>query len=172
MQKYVVTIFAAVGLLIVSAVTHGQSEPNKLNWVQFGNCWVAEPGFLYCGKAHPYAKVSITPFLSFVCHKHYQAVIVGHEPIEEQDTVRVIHSDFGVKEYSSIWVASSATETFMSNNISALNEGYRDLLKGLQNPKSKKLKISITPGDINGNLELTGKEFEAVGDFIAICNDA
>ena len=171
MQKYVLSLFASAVILMVGELTAAQSDPQKLNWIQSGNCWVAEPGFLYCGKAHPYAEVSITPFISFVCFQHYQAVIVGHDPIDDVSTVRVVHSDFGIKEYSSSWVASSPTESFMSNNINPQNEGYRDLLNGLLNPKSKLLSISISPGNYEGEIELIGVEYEVVGGYIEICND-
>ena len=64
-------------LVMVNSVASTQSEPDKLNWNQSGNCWFAEPGFLYCAENHPYSETATYQhtFLTLICHEQYRAVL-------------------------------------------------------------------------------------------------
>jgi hypothetical protein len=55
-------------LVIVNSVASAQSEPDKLNWNQSGNCWFAEPGFLYCAENHPYSEAATYQHTFFNFH--------------------------------------------------------------------------------------------------------
>ena len=156
--------------LAIASTAFSQQSQAPLNWVQSGNCWVAEPGFLYCSKLHPYAEDNPHPFISFVCHQHYQAVILSHDSIEESSTVRTVKSEFGPVEFTDIWIAADKTDTFMSNNVSASNDGYFNSLKGLGNPNSSQFHFTITPGNVSGLISLTGEEFHAVHAYQEHCS--
>ncbi len=163
---------SAIGcLMLFSGLVFAQGTPEKLNWVKGGNCWVAEPGFLYCGAVHPYIEDNPHPFLSFACFKDYQAVLLSHGFVSDPSTIRTVNSDFGSKKYSDVWIAASENDTFMSNNISPGNDGYFNTLRGLGDAKSVQFKYSISPGDISGEIELTGEEHLIVGNFMDLCNE-
>ena len=158
-------------LLMMNSVASTQSEPDKLNWNQSGNCWFAEPGFLYCAENHPYSEAAIYQhtFLTFICHKEYRAVLLSHDPISTESTVRSLNSDFGILKYSDSWIATSATESFMSNHISDDNDGYFNSINGLNDPRSGSFKFSINSGEVVGEIKLTGDENQVVSAYMDLC---
>ena len=95
--------------------------------------------------------------------------MLSHPESPVESKVRKINSEFGDREYSDVWIAADAKESFMSNNISAANEGYINLLKGLAHPNSKNFRFLIEPGNVEGMIELTGEEFQVVGLFTDAC---
>ena len=151
-------------------VAAAQVYPEPSGWIRSGNCWFSENGFLYCGERHPYDEDNPGPFLSFVCFKHYQAVLFFHPDSPMDSDVRTVNSDFGDLSYSDIWIATDPKESFMSNNVSAPNEGYFNLLKGFSNPDSKHFKFLIDPGGVEGSIALTGEEFQVVNAYADLCS--
>ena len=158
-------------LVMVNSVASTQSEPDKLNWNQSGNCWFTEPGFLYCAENHPYSEAATYQhtFLTFICHEEYRAVLLSHDPVSTESTVRPLNSDFGILKYSDSWIATSATETFMSNHISADNDGYFNSINGLNDPRSGSFKFSINSGEVVGEIKLTGDENQVVSAYMDLC---
>ena len=160
-------------LLMMNSVASTQSEPDKLNWNQSGNCWFAEPGFLYCAENHPYSEAATYQhtFLTFICHKEYRAVLLSHDPvsISTESTLRSLNSDFGILKYSDSWIATSATESFMSNHISDDNDGYFNSINGLNDPRSGSFKFSINSGEVVGEIKLTGDENQVVSAYMDLC---
>ena len=167
-NRFKIAIICALCLCSVSA--NAQVLPEPSGWIRSGNCWFAEQGFLYCGERHPYHEIGSETFVSFVCFKHYQAVLLGHPESPLESEVRTIESDFGVREYIDIWIAADAKESFMSSNVDATNAGYVNLLKGLANPDSKKLAFTLEPGNVEGLIELTGQEYHVVNAYIDVCS--
>ena len=170
MNKRLSVILALSCLLLFPGVSGAQGEPEKLNWIQGGNCWVAEPGFLYCGHLHPYVEDNPLPFLSFACFEDYQAVLLSHEHVSDPSNIRTVESNFGEERYSDVWISATETETFMSNHISPGNDGYFNTLRGLGNTKSTKFEFSVSPGNVSGVIDITGDEHLIVGSFIDLCN--
>ena len=162
-----VGIIATFILSTLSSQAEVLQEPS--GWFRSGNCWFSEQGFLYCSEHHPYDENSTGSFISFACFRHYQAVLLSHPESPVESKIRKIKSEFGNREYSDVWIAADAKESFMSNNISAANEGYINLLKGLANPNSKNFRFLIEPGSVEGMIELTGEEFQVVGLFTDAC---
>ena len=157
---------------MVNSVASAQSEPEKLNWIQSGNCWFAEPEFLYCAENHPYSEAATYQhtFITFICHEQYRAILLSHDPIPTESTVRSVNSDFGMLKYSDFWIATSETETFMSNHVSADNDGYFNSINGLNAPRSGSFKFSIYSGEVVGGIELTGEEHQVVNAYADLCN--
>lgn len=170
MKKFSTATFAIIWILMSAGTSSAQESTGKLEWVQAGNCWAAEPGFLYCGHLHPYVENNPHPFLSFVCFNDYQAVLLSHGTISDQSNIRTVNADFGNAEFSDVWIAASENETFMSNNVSPGNDGYFNLLRGLGSSQATQFKFSISPGDVTGEIELTGEEHTNVGNYVDLCN--
>ncbi len=87
-----------------------------------------------------------------------------------ESNVRTIKSDFGIREYTDIWIAADAKESFMSSNVDATNPGYHNLLKGLANPDSRQFAFTLEPGNVEGSIALTGEEYQVVNAYIDTCN--
>lgn len=170
MKKFLTITFAIIWILMSTGISSAQESVGKLEWIQAGNCWVAQPGFLYCSQLHPYVEDNPHPFLTFACFEHYQAVLLGHETISDPTSIRTVHTDFGNAQFSDVWIAASENETFMSNNVDPGNDGYVNILRGLGSSQATQFKYSISPGDITGEIELTGEEHNNVWTYIDLCN--
>ncbi len=151
-------------------LSSAQDAPEKLDWVQGGSCWVAAPGFLYCGKLHPYVEDNPHPYVSFVCFEQYQAVLLSHPSISDPAKIRRVNTDFGHEVYSDVWIAATGTDTFMSNHISPGNDGYFNTLRGLGSASATKFEFFIEQGEVSGTIELTGEEYLVVGTYQDLCN--
>ncbi len=170
MKKKLIVRLSAICWLAFAVPLLAQDAPEKLDWFQGGNCWVAEPGFLYCGKLHPYVEDNPHPFVSFACFEHYQAVLLSHGPVNDPAKIRKVNSDFGHEQYSDIWIAATETETFMSSHISPGNDGYFNTLRGLGSSSATRFDFSIEQDEVRGAIELTGEEHIIVGTYMDLCN--
>ena len=168
--------------LLSSNTTFAEYNTDEMNWIQAGNCWVRSggsggpvnyfyAGFLYCGGDNPTAKTASYPFLILCCLDDYRAVLVAHEAIETASTIRSITADFGNKNYTDTWMASTPTESSLSSSNDPSNQGYNNLLTGLSNPESIYIKFSKSSEDLIGKIELKGSERQAVEMFVDICGD-
>ena len=112
-----------------------------------------------------------THFLTFVCHEQYGAVLLSHDPISTESTVRSVNSDFGILKYSDIWIATSETKTFMSNHVSTTyNDGHFNTINGLSDPRSESFKFSIYSEEVVGEIELTGEEHQVLNAYLGLCD--
>lgn len=170
MRKSSFVSLAALIWLGCMGVLSAQDSPEKLNWIQGGSCWVAAPGFLYCGKLHPYVEDNPYPFVSFACFEQYQAVLLSHRPINDDAKIRRVSTDFGHEQYSDVWIAATETETFMSSHISPGNDGYFNTLRGLGSSSATRFDFSIMESEVSGAIELTGGEHLIVGTYLDLCN--
>ncbi len=175
MNKVLISI---IGLLLLSASgnTFSQSETNKLLWIQHGNCWVAEEGFLFCGSTHPETTEDSKPFLVFTCFQDYHAVLLNHDLVQTKSTVREIQfeiflEDRSGQQFVDMWMAPEPKESFLSNRVDPANQGFTNLLKALSKPKIKELKFKIIPDDIYGRISLAGGEWKAAQAFFDNCQN-
>lgn len=170
MTKIIKATLVIIWILMSAGTSFAQESAGKLEWIQAGNCWVAAPGFLYCSQLHPYVEDNPHPFISFACFKDYQAVLLSHGTISDQSNIRTVSADFGHKKFADLWVAASEIETFMSNKVNPGNDGYVNILRGLGSSKATQFKFSISPGDVVGEIELTGEEHINVWNYIDLCS--
>ena len=170
MRKTIYVSLAALFWLVSANNLMAQDAPEKLNWVQGGNCWVAAPGFLYCGKLHPYVEDNPHSFVSFACFETYQAVLLSHPGVDNPARIRTVTSDFGHAQFSDIWVAATPTEAFMSSHVSPGNDGYFNTLRGLGSASATAFRFQIDQGEVSGVIELTGEEYLTVGAYRDLCN--
>ena len=159
----------AVVFVTANGAIHAQNNPEDLKWTQSGNCWYAEPGFLYCGQTHPLTPNNAGTFLSVICFEHYHAILLNHPKIEKEVEIRTIHSNFGKHKYSDIWIAASQSESFFSNHIQPSNDPYHNALIALANPNTMKFEFTIEPGDVKDSIPMTGQEHHAVNAYLDAC---
>ena len=162
------TLFA-VTIMFGQHFAAAQNDPQSLEWVQSGNCWHAQPGFLYCGDSHPLTENNPGTFLSLACFDNYHAILLNHPQSDVETEIRTINADFGKMKYSDIWIAASESESFFSNHIELSNDPYFNVLNGLSNPQSESFKFSIEPGEIQDVIELTGEEHQVVDAYMHMC---
>ena len=161
----------ALALFMLSSLNIGfaQNDPQELQWVRFGNCWSAQPGFLYCGDSHPLTVNNTGTFLSLVCFGHYHAVLLNHPHNEVESEVRKIHSQVGDNTSADVWISASPTESFFSNQIHPDNTPYYNVLLALSKPQSASFRFIVEPGNIEDAIVLTGQEYEAANTYMDMC---
>lgn len=154
---------------VLSGLSFAQTEISEIEWIQAGNCWTADEGFLYCGQKHPLSQDNSHPFLSFVCFDDYHAVLLSHGSINTDSTIRSITFKFGGAQFTDTWMAADTKESFLSNRVDPSNRGFNKLLQALFNTAANELHFEIALNDISGKIELSGSEWRAVEVFYEIC---
>ncbi len=168
-KNRVLASVTAAALVALSGLSFSQSETNEIEWFEAGNCWVASQGYLYCGQKHPLSQDDSGPFLSFVCFDDYHAVLLSHDSIDANSTVRSINFSFGDTQFTDSWMAADTKESFLSNRVDPSNRGFHNLLQALLNATADELHFEIGPSAISGQIKLSGLEWQAVQIFYDLC---
>lgn len=169
LKNRVLACVAAAMLAALSGLSFSQSETNVIEWFEAGSCWMASEGYLYCGQKHPLSQDNSQPFLSFVCFDDYHAVLLSHDSIDANSTIRSITFHFGDVQFTDTWMAADTEESFLSNRVDPSNRGFHKLLQALLNATAEELRFEIPSYDISGKIKLSGSEWQAVQNFYDIC---